>query len=360
MNFKPLLFILTALSLFAASASYAENAEMAVLQGQYEKTLNEHHKSVYEPAFQQLTANYFTGLERSIAEAKKAGDLPTILALEAESQRILKKEPLPTNDEQVVKPLQKLRVIYRAELAKLEAQRESKKESLLPSHLALLKKLEIELTQAGRLDAAKEVMDYRESLAAAPPTKASPSSGGSEKNGGNAKGSEASAKGTPDDFIKSGAVGGDWGKPFMEAPGDVRLIGFVVHYGIDTPKNKEKIVQSVAPIWLKNREEIVGAAYGAKEGPETIFKAKPGYAVGGMEGRGGTKVDSLRLTFMRIKGLGLDPADSYKSERFGGSKGDEGKVMPGHGASVIGIYGGSGHDLNSIGLLYAKSGTKRP
>jgi len=175
MNFKPGFFVLTALLLLAASsASYAVNAEMTVLQEQYEKTLDEHHKDVYEPAFKQLTANYFTGLERSIAEGKKAGDLQTVLALEAESKRIIKKEPLPANDEQAVKPLQKLRAIYRAEIAKLDAQQEAKKATLLPSYLALLKKLEIELTQSGRIDAAKEVMDYRESLAATAPAATRP------------------------------------------------------------------------------------------------------------------------------------------------------------------------------------------
>jgi hypothetical protein len=168
----------------------------------------------------------------------------------------------------------------------------------------------------------------------------------------------AGAQDLPPDLVRGGVVGGDWGKQFLDAPkGDVLLLGFEVHYGTD--KNNT-IVHSAAPIWLTNRGEVTGAAYGAPEGPPVIVKAKPGYAVGGMEGRGGTMVDSIQLTFMKITATGLDPADSYKSDKIGGPKGGDLKTIAGNGNPVVGIYGGSGSkDLNSLGLL-TKAGAKIP
>jgi hypothetical protein len=163
----------------------------------------------------------------------------------------------------------------------------------------------------------------------------------------------AAAQELPPDVIRAGTIGGSWGNPFTDAPkGEALLIGFIMHYGTD---NSNTVLQSVTPIWLTSRGEVTGTAYGAPEGAHVMVKAKPGYAVGGMEGRGGTKVDSLQLTFMKIKGTGLDSADSYKSNIIGGAKGGDLKTIAGDGSAIVGIYGGSGKDLNSLGLLSSKT-----
>ncbi len=167
--------LLVALSFFIGSRiSHAASSELTALQEQYEKALKERVTNIYETDVQQLTANYFTGVERAIGEARKAGDLPTVLALEEESKRIIKKEPMPAKDDKLVPSLLKLREIYRASLAKLDVKKATNRATVLAPYLVRLKQMEIEFTKGNRLTEAKEIMDCRESLASGLPTKIEP------------------------------------------------------------------------------------------------------------------------------------------------------------------------------------------
>jgi hypothetical protein len=83
-------------------------------------------------------------------------------------------------------------------------------------------------------------------------------------------------------------------------------------------------------------------------------KAKKGYAVGGLVGKGQVLVDGFKVIFMRTKEGSLDPHDFYESEWIGGPGGDDARRLGGDGKPVIGIYGRSGDDLNRLGLIQAK------
>ena len=160
----------TLAALFLIPVSHAEPPELAVLRQQYEKLLVDRVTSMYDAAVRQLNYSYVAGVGRSIAEAKAAGDLQTVLALETEQKSISHNEPMPADDAQTVKTLKSLRPIYRSQLAKLDEQRSSNHIALLTPYVAKLKQLEAVLTKADRVNEAKAVLDYRESLGAAAAT----------------------------------------------------------------------------------------------------------------------------------------------------------------------------------------------
>ena len=161
------------LGLAAPTASRAQSPDLRVLQAEYDNQLLDRVTAVYNAALAKLDVIYVTGLDRSFAEATKAGDLEGALSLQAEKKRLADREALPANDEKATNALKKLRAIYRAELAKLDAQRSSNQAAILPLHIVKLKQLEVELTKANRLADAKAVLDYRQGLAAGVPMKPS-------------------------------------------------------------------------------------------------------------------------------------------------------------------------------------------
>ena len=142
-----------------------EPPELSALRQQYEKLYSERVAAVFDAAVHKLDESYVGGVDRGITEAKSAGDLPAVLALETEKKRLAGHEAIPADDSQVPMPLQKLRSIYREQLTKFEEQRQANETALRTPYEARLKQLEVILTKADRVDEAKTVLEYRESLA---------------------------------------------------------------------------------------------------------------------------------------------------------------------------------------------------
>jgi hypothetical protein len=78
--------------------------------------------------------------------------------------------------------------------------------------------------------------------------------------------------------------------------------------------------------------------------------AMPGYGVGAIAVAGGGGLDSFKLTFMKIDGKGLDPNDTYSSEKIGGPGGGSPYVFGGDGTPIVGILGRVSDDKKSMGL----------
>jgi hypothetical protein len=129
------------------------------------------------------------------------------------------------------------------------------------------------------------------------------------------------------------------------------IIGFDIWKG-----NYQKllVVFGIQPIYLTPHGKVRGKRRGGQAGQATTVEAHEGFAVGGIEAKGGDRVDQLRVIFMRINpvSFNLDPGTSYKSDWIGGKGGGrDHQLLPG-GKPVIGIYGGSGSELDRFGLLY--------
>lgn len=140
--------------------------ELTSLQQQYDKLTGERVTSIYEAGLTELNSSYLASLNRSMADAKARGQLPLVLALDEEVKRIAARESIPADTPQTPETLKNLRVSYRAQVARLDAQRASNTLTLLTPYAARLKQLEAALTKADRIADAKAVMDHREKLLA--------------------------------------------------------------------------------------------------------------------------------------------------------------------------------------------------
>ena len=89
-------------------------------------------------------------------------------------------------------------------------------------------------------------------------------------------------------------------------------------------------------------------------GTQQLVIARDGYAVGGLVVDAGKFVQAVRVIFMMLDGDHLDSHDSYQSEWLGNPSADEPKTLAGNGQMVVGVYGGHGIILDSVGLVLRK------
>jgi hypothetical protein len=139
--------------------------ELTILRQQYDKVVAERVTAPFDASLGELNTKYTAGLDRAIAEAKAAGKLEDILAIEAEKKRLTDKLPIPqTDDDKEPESLKRFRGIYRQQLATLTATRDKTHGELLPPYTAKLQALEATLVKNDRVDEAKEVLAYRQGL----------------------------------------------------------------------------------------------------------------------------------------------------------------------------------------------------
>jgi Leucine-rich repeat (LRR) protein len=161
----PSLQITLGILIFAFASHAAPPPELTTLQQQYAFAVAERVAAPYDTGAAALNEKFLAALTNAAAEAKKAGKLPEILAIDEDKKLILAKLPLPeADDEKTPESLKKLRGIYRAALAKLMEQRQAAHAALLPAYTARLQVLESTLTKGDRMEEAKEVLKYRDSI----------------------------------------------------------------------------------------------------------------------------------------------------------------------------------------------------
>jgi len=159
--------LLTVLLGAASLASAAPPPELSALRQHYEKALTERSTAPFEAALVQLRTSYNGALVNASSTAKQAGKLDDVIALQDEQKRLADQIPLPDEDDQTPAVLKPLRAIYRGQLQKLTEARTKSAGELLPAYTARLQQLETTLTQADRIEEAKEVRTYRETLGTA-------------------------------------------------------------------------------------------------------------------------------------------------------------------------------------------------
>ena len=148
-------------------------------------------------------------------------------------------------------------------------------------------------------------------------------------------------------------IPGKAGETFRdEAPKDAMLIGLEIGF---TNVGGREHVSAVRPIYRASSGEIAGSLHGPALKESTAFKAKDGYAVGGVTIKSGLWVESLKIRFMRIAGGKLNPNDAYDSEWIGDSGGSE-TVLTGDGAALVGVIGKTlSTRIGGFGLMVKKS-----
>lgn len=175
---RPLLLTFVILNSSFDILSAAPPPELTVLRQQYEKVFAERVTAPHDVALSALNMKYAAGLDRAITDAKAAGKLEDILAIEAEKKRLTDKLPIPATDgEAEPESLTKFRAIYREQSAAITTARDAAQSQLLAPYEAKLKELEAILVKNDRVDEAKEVLAYRQGLtltASVPPPAALP------------------------------------------------------------------------------------------------------------------------------------------------------------------------------------------
>ena len=155
---------------------------------------------------------------------------------------------------------------------------------------------------------------------------------------------------------KTRQVGAKTGGAFHETyPGGAILVGFEVWQG---DYSGHPIIHGLRPIFEIQTGRVRGKNHGSTHGqPTATIEAKPGYAVVPRSKHGaGDRLGRLPgAVFEDPPGfdIRLDAEGSYKSEWVGGHGGAKARhPLSSDGRPVIGILGGSGDDIDRLGLLY--------
>ncbi len=148
------------------------------------------------------------------------------------------------------------------------------------------------------------------------------------------------------------SLGSGIGAAFLEIPQpQLFLVGFKVSFG---EEKNQRVVKSLQPIYRAGMKKFLGAVQGEVQEPTQTVEAKPGYAVGGLNGMGIVFLNGFEIEFMKIQGAGggLDTHDGYKSGWLGGknSVGDTIKLA-GMGKPIVGVFGRSDTVVRSLGLV---------
>jgi hypothetical protein len=154
--------------------------------------------------------------------------------------------------------------------------------------------------------------------------------------------------------------------PFPDATGDpsqmkrevladpALLVGFRV--GIGRDENNHMYVASLQPIYLTDQGETLGAPRGKEPSLVIHYKAKKGYAVGGIGVQPSGRL-RMFLKYMRIGPKFLDTADSYQDEWIGDTDGPTYRTLGGDGRPIVGILTGLGRtgELDGFGVVRVNS-----
>jgi hypothetical protein len=146
-------------------------------------------------------------------------------------------------------------------------------------------------------------------------------------------------------------LGGAFDPEFKDAaPEGGVLIGFEIGFGKFLGRD---MTRAARPIYRVGDKEVMGAQYGTQLSNVVTIKAKDGYAVGAMAVKHGLGFDGLSVTFMKITGDKLNPADSYESEFVGSDEKKTPTKVTGGGLPVVGIVGKTNDkDMTGMGLLF--------
>jgi S1-C subfamily serine protease len=115
----------------------------------------------------------------------------------------------------------------------------------------------------------------------------------------------------------------------------------------------EPRIKSLKPIFLTPAGQISGKTRGKPNKEFKTVVAKPGFAVSGLIViPGGERLGGFQVIFSRIT-PGPGKPETYKSEAIGGEPKENAVTLGGDGKLGVGIFGVSGGDVQSIGLIVA-------
>ena len=121
----------------------------------------------FQTGLKNLRAAYKASLDTSLKRHSSAGELDAALAVKEEMTRFASEGKVPGADASESNgEILRLRTAWRVEMSRLNEQRQSAMKPILEAHTARLRGLEVQLTKAMNLDAAKAVREILTALVA--------------------------------------------------------------------------------------------------------------------------------------------------------------------------------------------------
>jgi hypothetical protein len=160
---------------------------------------------------------------------------------------------------------------------------------------------------------------------------------------------------TKANFTETNYIGHQGG---MEYKDMTRKGGYLV--GLDLVitrfEKSNDVVRGFTPVFLTKTGRFLGGTHGAHNGVKLVHLiAKPGYGVGQITGQfDGIALRRIKIRFDHLKGLGLDPNDSYESDWIGDYPGLKDATIDTKGALAIGVTGCSGKGVGGMKLIILK------
>jgi uncharacterized RDD family membrane protein YckC len=167
--------------------------------------------------------------------------------------------------------------------------------------------------------------------------------------------------------VRSRQIGSGGSRRFEDLPAEgAVLIGFELGVGRFV---SNEVIHTVRPLFWTAHGDTPGQQHGTAQPVRTgnrrvkssvervvTVKARPGYAVAGVNARSGLLIDGLSVRFARVDGRGLDLSETYTSEWVGGRTGRSPTALDGDGALPIGVFGQEGdQNCPAFGLILLKT-----
>ncbi len=342
--------------------------EIESIRGPYQKRL-EANRAARDSRAATITRSYLGGLDRLQTEVTTHGDLNGALLVKAERERAAGgQDPSPDERKTMAPQLMALRLAYEKEREPIFATARQADQQLTREYLGTLDALQKRFTTLNQLDKALAVRTEHDRItaestegaaspaqaAAAPgqvlPPAARVVSATDKLDPALAAKISAAVKGkTYTQTESSEKPGGGSEEPEQGA----LLVGF--EFAGDHSEGVPDI-RSIRPLYLTREGVIAGKDRGELPKVTDRVVAHPGYAVGGLETfQNPMRIQGIQVTFMKIDPVGgrLDssPSGVYKSKWYGTRGKGKPKVLGGDGKLVIGVFGLTGADADTIGLV---------
>ena len=310
-----------------------------------------------------MTKSYLTGLERLQKDITARGDLEGALQVKAELERSGGGQE-PSAEERKVMPPALVTLRHQFELARdpVMAGARQQEEQETKAYVAALEALQKRLTTQNLLDKALLVKAEREKFTSVTDKTGASATGPIIAPTAPTTGAAARLEATLADKVAAAVSAhtytltensegpGGW----QETPKEgALLVGFEF---LNESSLGAADVRSIRPYYLTREAIVAGKDRGELLKVTDKVMARAGYAVAGLlTYQNSMRIQGIQVIFakidMRTGRLDLSPANSYKS-RLSGSRGKGApKQLGGDGRFVIGVYGKTGADADTIGLI---------
>lgn len=317
-----------------------------------------------------MTGSYLAKLDRLQNEITSRGDLDGALQVKAEKERATgRQEPSPDDRKTMPAQLLTLRQAYDKERAPIVSAAQEDERQEMKAYLASLDALQKRLTTLNQLEKAVAVRNEKERVTAE--SAGAPAAAAAEKVAPGEVAAAAPQIVSTNEKLDAGLAAKIAAAAKSKSYAETETSGQKKDGWPDVPKEGALLVgfdflgdhsegvpdiRSIKPYYLTPEGIVAGKTRGELPKVTEKVMAHPGYAIAGLETyENPMRIQGIQITFTKIDPVSgkfdTNPSNSYKSKWYGTRGKGRPKVLGGDGKLVIGIYGMTGADADTIGLI---------